>query len=81
VIVYGFRSRNKPLGQVQYTCRSCGRSAYHGIVRSTRHFTLFWIPLIPVRNITTARCQLCGFQQQLEKQQVEALLAQPVARV
>jgi hypothetical protein len=39
MIIYGFRSRNKLLGQVQYNCRSCGREAYHGIVRSTRHFT------------------------------------------
>jgi len=78
MIVYGFRTRNKPLGQVQYQCRSCGRDAHHGIVRSTRHFTLFWIPIFPVRNLTTSRCQLCGFQEKLEKPQVEALLAQKV---
>jgi hypothetical protein len=31
-----------------------------------------------VRNLTTSRCQLCGFQEKLEKAQVEALLAQKV---
>ncbi len=81
MIVWGYRTRNKPLGQVQYTCRKCGRDAYHGILRSTRHFTLFWIPIVPIKNTTTSRCQVCGYQEKLEKEQVEALLAQPVARL
>lgn len=77
MIIYGYRSRNKVMGQVPYVCPQCKRNGYHTVVRTSRHFTLFWIPLIPVGSTTTARCNLCGFQEKVDNKQADALLAQP----
>jgi hypothetical protein len=75
MIVYGFRSRNKVLGQTQYGCKQCQRNAYHGVVRSRRFFTLFWIPIFPVGTTTIARCQLCGYQEKVDNKRAEEMFA------
>jgi hypothetical protein len=75
MIIWGFRSRNKVLGQLQFTCTHCHNVAYHGIVRSKRYFTLFFIPIFPIGSTTTARCNMCGFQSKMDGQQADAMLA------
>ena len=77
MIIYGYRRRNKVLGQVPYVCPQCKRNGYHAVVRTSRHFTLFWIPLIPMGSTTTARCNLCGYQEKVNNKQADAMLAQP----
>jgi hypothetical protein len=76
VIVWGFRSRNKVLGKAAYQCSSCGQNAYHTGVRSTRWFTLFFIPVIPISKKTTARCGACGFQQQIDNKDADRIFTQ-----
>ena len=48
-IVWGFRVRFKPTGTTPFFCPSCGgdRQARTGVLR--RWFTLFWIPIIPLK--------------------------------
>ncbi len=38
-VIFGSRSKNKVMGQMQYPCARCGRPAFHTIVRSQRFFT------------------------------------------
>ncbi len=75
MIIWGYRSRNKVMGQVPYTCKQCGKNAFHGVVRTTRYFTLFFIPLFPIGKKTTSRCQLCGYQEVVDNKQADALFA------
>jgi hypothetical protein len=77
MIIYGYRRRNKVMGQVPYVCPQCQRNGYHAVVRTSRYFTLFWIPIIPMGSTTTARCNLCGFQEKVDNKRADALLAQP----
>jgi hypothetical protein len=79
MIVYGLRSRNKVLGQVAYECSQCHQIAYHSGVRTTKWFTLFWVPVIPFSKKTTARCGTCGFQQQLDNKDADRVFAKPPA--
>ena len=75
-IIFGSRSNNKVLGQMQYVCPGCGRPAFHTIVRSRRWFTLYFLPVIPTSKSTTSRCNLCGFQQAINNEQADAWFAQ-----
>ena len=80
MIVYGFRSRNKVLGQVAYECSQCHQVAYHAGVRTTRWITLFFLPVIPISKKTTARCGVCGFQQKLDNKDADRIFAQAQAQ-
>jgi predicted nucleic-acid-binding Zn-ribbon protein len=75
MIIWGFRGRNKVMGQLQFSCTRCKNVSFHGIVRTTRWFTLFFIPLIPFNKYTTARCNMCGFQTKMDNQQADAMIA------
>lgn len=77
MIIYGYRSRNKVMGQLPYVCPQCKRNGYHAVVRTSRYFTLFWIPIIPIGKSTTARCNLCGYQEKVDNKRADAMLAQP----
>ncbi|GCE14156.1 zinc-ribbon domain-containing protein [Tengunoibacter tsumagoiensis] len=74
MIIWGLRSRNKVLGQVQYTCSRCGNNSFHSMVRYRRWFTLFFIPLIPFNTRTISRCNICGFQENIANQRANELI-------
>ena len=75
-IIFGSRSKNSVMGQIQYPCSRCGRMAYHTIVRSRRWFTLYFLPVVPIGKSTTARCNLCGYQQLIDNDQADAWFQQ-----
>lgn len=62
MIIYGFRSRNKVMGQIESGCAKCQKPTMHTVVRTSRKMTLFFIPLIPVGKSTASRCNICGMQ-------------------
>lgn len=75
MILYGYRTRNTVLGQIQYICQQCHQNAFHSVVRTKYLFTLFFVPLFPIRKKTTARCNLCGFQEKVDNKQADAMFA------
>ncbi len=75
-IIWGFRSRNKVMGQFKNTCPQCRKVGFQTVVRSRRWFTLYFIPLIPSTKRTIARCNLCGFQYVMNNDQADALFPQ-----
>jgi transcription elongation factor Elf1 len=81
MIIWGFRSRGKALGQRMLNCPNCHRDAMTAAYQSRRWFTLFFIPVFPIgAKRTLARCGLCGYQYQVDNAQAEALFgagAQP----
>jgi ribosomal protein L37E len=76
MIVTGYRSRNRVMGQLSYTCDKCQQKSYHTLVRTRRFFTVFWIPVIPLAKITTTRCNVCGFQTYIDNKKADELLPQ-----
>ena len=56
-LIFGFRTKATALGWVPETCRVCGQSGSLLLVREVTKFSLFFIPLIPVRTKHVLRCQ------------------------
>jgi hypothetical protein len=74
LIIWGFRSRAKNMAILQLACRN-GHVAAHRIVKVTRWFTLFFIPLIPIRRRYISVCAGCGAQLQVPKDAAEEMIA------
>ena len=77
MIVYGYRTRNKVLGQTDYACAKCQQTAVHTVVRSRRWMTVFWVPIFPINKKSTVRCNLCGLQSKVENAQADAWFPKP----
>lgn len=60
MIILGFRTSIRELAIVTLVCRVCGNLAAHQVSKRTTKFTLFFIPLFPVRTRYRARCGVCG---------------------
>lgn len=79
MIVYGYKTINSVMGQVQQICPSCGRQAPQTIVRSRRWLTFFWIKTFPITKKTFMRCAACGKQSEIDSKQADAWFSQPQA--
>ena len=73
MIVMGYRTRGKVLGQVSYPCAKCQQTTYHTLVRNRRFFTVFWIPIIPIAKSTISRCNICGLQTRFDNAKADEL--------
>lgn len=76
-IIYGYRTRNNVMGQTQYVCQKCGQNSAHSVVRTRYQMTLFFVPLFTVSKKTTARCNICGFQEKMDNKQADAMFPAP----
>ncbi len=72
MIIWGFRSRNKVMGQIQYICPNCRQNSFHTIVRSSRWFTLFFIPTFSFAKKSISHCNVCGFESVVDNNQADA---------
>jgi predicted RNA-binding Zn-ribbon protein involved in translation (DUF1610 family) len=79
MIVYGYKTINNVMGQVQQPCPSCQRTATQTIVRSRVWLTLFWIKTFPMTKKTYMRCSACGAQSQIDSKQADAWFSQQQA--
>ncbi len=76
MIIMGYRSRNKVMGQVQYVCPQCRQNSFHTVVRSRRWFTLYFIPLFPLSKNTSSRCNMCGIMTPFDNAEADARFGQ-----
>ncbi|MEU7614625.1 zinc-ribbon domain-containing protein [Micromonospora rifamycinica] len=58
--IFGLRTKVTRSGVVTAVCRHCGNQAAQVISRRVTKFTLFFVPLIPVRTRYTQQCSFCG---------------------
>ncbi|MFC5142203.1 zinc-ribbon domain-containing protein [Actinomycetospora rhizophila] len=79
LLIFGTRRTVTQLALVVLTCVNCHRSAANAILRAVTRFTLFFIPLFPVRTRWATQCTACGFLMWVEKGQAEQLAAAPPA--
>jgi hypothetical protein len=56
-LIFGFRTKAYPLGWVATVCSVCGQAGSLLLVREVTKFSLFFIPLIPVRIRHVVECQ------------------------
>ena len=75
IIIFGGRRTVKPLGILQAQCPRCGQVAAQRLIRTTRWFTLFFLPVIPLGSRHIATCTYCGSAVVVPKEAVDGLLA------
>jgi hypothetical protein len=74
-LIFGFKSFLRNLAVVTAVCPQCHNPSAHRIVKRTRMFTLFFIPLIPFSIKTYSVCSFCGATTKLDKASTESALA------
>jgi hypothetical protein len=60
-LLFGLRTRDNVIGREWLTCEFCGFHAAQTMIKRTTKFTLFFIPLFPVKPSTHyLQCSHCG---------------------
>jgi hypothetical protein len=73
VVIFGFRTKVFVLAVLTWLCARCGNQAAHPLHRSVTKFTLFFIPLFPVKTKYTMQCTFCGATSRLSKDEATRL--------
>jgi hypothetical protein len=79
MIIFGTRRYMYQLAMLTLVCGNCGNPAAHTLRKYVTKFTLFFVPLFPFSTKFRTQCTFCGLEQQITKEQADALLAQPAA--
>lgn len=79
-ILFGFRSKSSTIAMLSLACRN-GHVAAHRLVKVTRWFTLFFIPIIPFNRKYYSTCAQCGVQVGWSKEDAERAVARGAATV
>jgi hypothetical protein len=77
VIIFGFRRIAHRVAVLTLLCHSCGNPCAQVLRKVVTWFTLFFIPVIPVRTRRLLQCTFCAAESGISKAQAEQLLAQP----
>jgi hypothetical protein len=74
LIIFGVRSFAKTLAMLTLVCRRCHNPAAHRLVKRSRWFTLFFIPLVPLGITRHTVCAFCGVAQKVSKADAQRML-------
>ncbi|HET6914610.1 MAG TPA: DUF2510 domain-containing protein [Acidimicrobiales bacterium] len=74
IFIFGFRNRGAVLATIPLACRN-GHVAAHRIVKVTRWFTLFFVPVTPFNRKYRSICIQCGLTLDIPKEHAEELAA------
>ncbi|ONI86599.1 zinc-ribbon domain-containing protein [Saccharothrix sp. ALI-22-I] len=74
MVIFGLRTKVFVLAMMTLLCPRCGNSAAHPVHKSVTKFTLFFIPLFPVKTRYTTQCTFCGVTSRLSKDQATQLI-------
>jgi ribosomal protein L44E len=75
MIIFGFKSYVKVLAVLRLVCDRCGNASEHVLRKMTTKFTLFFVPLFPVRKKRTLFCTACEHEQRVPAARAEELMA------
>jgi hypothetical protein len=73
-LIWGFRSKPKVLGGYDSRCSHCGKKTLHGVLKVSKYFTFFFIPLIPLSKKVFVVCEACGAKAEIKGELKEKLL-------
>jgi len=75
-VVWGTRGFEKDLGDTNITgtCSHCNNEVTMRAKKIGRKFTLFWIPLFPVKTAHYILCPICSAGKQVDKNEMEQYL-------
>ncbi|MGX6603340.1 zinc-ribbon domain-containing protein [Micromonosporaceae bacterium Da 78-11] len=75
-LIFGFRTKGFPQGWVAMVCQVCGQAGNLFLIREVTKFSLFFIPLFPVRTRYVAECQnpMCRTRHKVSGSEARRLL-------
>ncbi|MFI9011584.1 zinc-ribbon domain-containing protein [Actinosynnema sp. NPDC053489] len=76
MLIFGLRTRVFALAMLTLLCPRCGNRSAHPLHKAVTKFSLFFIPLFPVRTTYTTQCTYCGLTNRLSKHDATRLLHQ-----
>lgn len=76
MIIFGTRRKVERLGMLELFCRTCNTRRMTSLNKSVTKFTLFFVPLFPVRTTHSLTCTWCGTTDKVRKADVEHLRRQ-----
>jgi hypothetical protein len=77
LLIFGLRTKARRLGLVSMACRVCGQVGNLLLIREATKFSLFFIPLLPVRTTYVVHCTnpACGARVAVGADEARRLLA------
>ena len=76
MLIFGLSVSEDVLSTLIYACETCGNSAAHHLIKRTRKFSLFFIPLFPVGTNYFDSCTACGRVVEVSRDQAQAAARQ-----
>ena len=76
MLIFGLSVSEDLRSTLIYTCENCGNSAAHRLVKRTRKFSFFFIPLFPVGSTYVDTCTACGRVIEVSRDRAEAAARQ-----
>lgn len=73
MIIFGFRTSVTQLAVLAMVCAVCGNPAGQALLKRTTKFSLFFIPLFPVRTKYVVECGVCGASRRIDKAEARRL--------
>jgi hypothetical protein len=75
MIIFGTRRTVQQLAMVLLTCGTCHHTAANALLKIVTKFTLFFVPLFPIRTRYAVQCTACGSSGQIDKDRAEQMRA------
>ncbi|MER5424221.1 zinc-ribbon domain-containing protein [Streptosporangium roseum] len=73
MLIFGLRTVTHRLGVLTLLCRNCGNTAAQVLSRKVTKFSLFFVPLFPVRTKHGVQCTFCGASYDVPKDEAGRL--------
>ncbi|MET9066185.1 zinc ribbon domain-containing protein [Streptosporangium sandarakinum] len=73
LFIFGLRTAIQRLGMVTLVCRNCGNTAAQALAKRVTKFSLFFIPLFPVRKRYMMQCTYCGAAYDVSRDEMDRL--------
>lgn len=76
MVIFGFRTKVFVLAVLTLLCPRCGNPVAHPLHKAVTKFTLFFVPLFPVKTRYSTQCTFCGLANRVAKEDATRLLQQ-----
>lgn len=73
-LIWGTKTKPKAIGAYNSRCPNCGKNTLHGVIKVTKYFTFFFIPLIPLSKKVFIGCEACGTSAEIKGELKDKLL-------
>jgi len=81
MIIFGWSTKPRVIEyQTQIECSRCGIKTTHDLIRISKTFNLYFVPVIPLSIKYYARCRLCGSEQNISSERKNILIQESKAK-